>query len=79
MPPAPAGSHQVKGSVWIMKTHKGSAKRFRVGARGRLRATCSNANHLKSGRSAKRRRRVRRGTTLTGALADHVRGLLRGA
>jgi large subunit ribosomal protein L35 len=56
-----------------VKTHKGSAKRFRVGARGRIKAAHSSANHLKSGKSAKRRRRIRRGSLLKGALVDRMR------
>ena len=59
-----------------MKSHRGALKRFRVGARGRVKAACSSTNHLKSGRTAKRRRRLRRGTVLTGALADGVRRLV---
>jgi len=61
-----------------MKTHKGAAKRFRVGARGRVKAGCSSANHLKSGKTAKRRRRIRRGKVLKGAHADAMRRLVSG-
>ena len=61
-----------------MKTHKGAAKRFRIGARGRIKAAHSCASHLKSGKGAKRRRHIRRGTVLSGALAARVRALVRG-
>ena len=61
-----------------MKTHKGAAKRFRIGARGRVKAACSSTNHLKSGKTAKQRRRIRRGTVLKGAHAASVRRLVTG-
>ena len=61
-----------------MKTHKGAAKRFRIGARGRVKASSSSSNHLKSGKSAKRRRRIRRGTVLTGAFARRMRDFAEG-
>jgi large subunit ribosomal protein L35 len=43
-----------------MKRHKGLAKRMRVSAKGKLRYNKSNAGHLLSGKSAKRRRRLRK-------------------
>jgi len=51
------------------KTHKGAAKRFRIGARGRIKVSHGSANHLKSTKNAKRIRRIRRTGTLDDALA----------
>ena len=56
-----------------MKTHKGAAKRFRVGARGRVKVSSSCTNHLKSNKNAKRRRRLRRGTVISGTFAKMMR------
>ena len=67
----------MKGSIDTVKTHKGSAKRFRVGARGRVKAAHSGAGHMKSGKSPKRRRRIRRGTHLKGALIERLRPWMR--
>lgn len=43
-----------------MKRHKGLAKRVRLSARGKVRYNKSNAGHLMSGKSANRRRRLRK-------------------
>ena len=42
------------------KTHKGLAKRVKVTARGKIKHRRAGASHLMSGKSAKRRRRIRR-------------------
>lgn len=55
------------------KTHKGLAKRFKLSARGKPRYKKSFAGHLMSGKSGRRRQRLRRVVTLTGAIADNVR------
>jgi len=43
-----------------MKTHKGIAKRVKITAKGRVKYKKSNAGHLMSGKSAARRRQLRR-------------------
>lgn len=43
-----------------MKRHKGTAKRVKVSARGKVRFNRSGAGHLMSGKSASRRRRMRK-------------------
>jgi len=43
-----------------MKTHKASAKRFRLTATGKVKRTNANGSHLMSGMSAKRRRKIRK-------------------
>ncbi len=42
-----------------MKTHKGSAKRMRVTASGKIKYKKSNAGHLMSGKSGNRKRKLR--------------------
>ncbi len=59
-----------------MKTHKGAAKRFRVGARGKLKAAHSKSSHLMSGRRSKMRRRLSGNTVLGGRFAKRVREYL---
>ena len=43
-----------------MKTHKGSAKRFRTSANGKLKRVQSGKKHLNSHKSGKRKRQLRR-------------------
>jgi large subunit ribosomal protein L35 len=42
-----------------MKTHKGSKKRFRVSANGKLKRTQAGKKHLNSHKSGKRKRHLR--------------------
>ena len=42
-----------------MKTHKGSAKRFRVSANGKLKRVQAGKKHLNSHKSGKRKRHLR--------------------
>ena len=58
------------------KVHKGLRKRFKVSARGKVRYGKSFAGHLMSGKSGRRRQRLRRTVTLTGAVADNIRRAL---
>jgi ribosomal protein L35 len=58
------------------KTHRGAGKRFRVGAAGRLKVNRISANHLKSGKTAKMRRKHRHARTLEGKLAKNILRLL---
>jgi large subunit ribosomal protein L35 len=53
------------------KTHKGAQKRFKVSATGKLRYNKSFAGHLMSGKSGRRRQRLRRVVTLTGQAAKN--------
>ena len=46
------------------KTHKGLKKRVKVTARGKVLHKRANSGHLMSGKSAKRRRRLRSPATL---------------
>ena len=55
-----------------MKSHRGAAKRVRVGARGRVKVNRISANHLKSGKTGKLRRKHRHARTLTGRQAQNL-------
>jgi large subunit ribosomal protein L35 len=41
-----------------MKTHKGLSKRLKISARGKVKYKKGNMNHIMSGTSGKRRRRL---------------------
>ncbi len=58
------------------KVHQGLRKRVKVSAGGKVRYKKSFAGHLMSGKSGRRRQRLRRKGLLTGALADNVRRAL---
>jgi len=51
------------------KTHKGLAKRVKITAAGKVKRKRSCGSHLMSGKSAKRCRRTRSSTIMTGATA----------
>jgi large subunit ribosomal protein L35 len=59
-------------STHKQKPHKGLRKRFKVSANGKPRYKKSFAGHLMSGKSGRRRQRLRRPTILTGAIAENV-------
>ena len=52
-----------------MKTHKGSRKRFRVSATGKLKRRQACKSHLNSHKSGKRKRQLRSPAIETGRLA----------
>lgn len=52
-----------------MKTHKGSKKRFKVTATGKLKRRQSCKRHLNSGKTGKRKRHLRVAITDGGKLA----------
>ena len=58
------------------KPHKGLRKRVKLSAGGKPRFKKSFAGHLMSGKSGRRRQRLRRVGSLTGQLADNVRRAL---
>jgi large subunit ribosomal protein L35 len=53
-----------------MKTHKGSRKRFKVSANGKLKRTQAGKKHLNSHKSGKRKRHLRRKVAETGIVAQ---------
>lgn len=52
-----------------MKTHKGSRKRFRVTANGKLKRSQAGKKHLNSPKSGKRKRHLRAKVVETGLVA----------
>ncbi len=58
------------------KTHKGLKKRVKVTARGKVLHKRANGGHLMSGKSAKRRRRLRGMTTLSPSDLKRVKASL---
>lgn len=52
------------------KTHKGSKKRFRVSANGKLKRSQAGKKHLNSHKSGKRKRHLRKKLAETGRVAD---------
>jgi large subunit ribosomal protein L35 len=60
-----------------MKTHKGAKKRFSITASGKVRRLKANKSHILTKKSAKRKRRLRRPTTIaTPGEARHIKRLL---
>jgi large subunit ribosomal protein L35 len=55
------------------KTHKGLSKRVKVSANGKIIRKKANRGHLMSGKSSKRRRRLRR--TVLASVGDTRRSL----
>ena len=69
----------VKKRRFIMgkiKTHKASAKRFRVTAGGKIKVQHSQHRHNLGIKTAKRKRQLRRGATLSESMAPVYRTLI---
>lgn len=58
------------------KTHKGSKKRFKITATGKVRFRKSFAGHLMSGKSGNRKRQLRKPSFIVGITAAKIRSLL---
>jgi large subunit ribosomal protein L35 len=56
-----------------MKTHKSSAKRFRVKKSGKVLRSKANKNHILTKKTAKRKRNLRKPTTVSSADIKRVR------
>ncbi len=56
-----------------MKTHKGSKKRIKITANGKVRHKRANSGHLMSGKSGGRCRSLRKPTTLKPAFAKRFK------
>ena len=56
-----------------MKTHKGSRKRFRITAKGKLKRRQAGKKHLESHKAGKRKRHLRAPITETGRMARKYR------
>ena len=61
-----------------MKTHKGSKKRFRVTANGKLKRKQAGKKHLNSPKSGKRKRQLRAHVIETGRLGGKYVEILGG-
>ena len=59
-----------------MKTHKSTKKRIKVTGRGKVKRMKSGARHLLGGKSAKRKRRLRKATVQRGRAADNLLRLI---
>lgn len=59
-----------------LKSHSGAKKRFRLTARGKVAAMKTHQVHNLEHKSPGRRRRLRRGLILEGALAKKLRRVL---
>jgi large subunit ribosomal protein L35 len=55
-----------------MKTHKGAKKRFKVSANGKLLRKRAGKRHLNSGKSGRRKQRLRRTVAETGKVARKI-------
>lgn len=59
-----------------MKTHKSSAKRFKVSSSGIIMRSKAYKSHIMTKKTAKRKRNLRKGTTVSSAEVKTVRVLL---
>lgn len=59
-----------------MKTHKGSKKRFKVTATGKVMRRRAGKGHLLSGKSSKRRRKLRKDAVVSDVSLAKVRRLM---
>jgi large subunit ribosomal protein L35 len=60
------------------KTHKGTKKRFRLTARGKVKHRAAGTSHLASRKSKKRRRNLRRTKVLKTTMAYQIERALAG-
>ncbi len=60
------------------KSHKGLRKRFKITAKGKVKYKRPGASHLMSGKSAKRRRRMRNAGIMNPLGAKKVKACLQG-
>lgn len=59
-----------------LKTHRGAAKRFKLTGSGKLRRNRAYKSHLLTHKNAKRTRRLRKPTTVSGTQYAKIRTLL---
>ena len=60
-----------------MKTHRGAVKRFKITGSGKVKRFKANKSHILTKKSAKRKRRLRRPTTVnTRGEAKNIKRLL---
>lgn len=59
-----------------MKTHRGSAKRFKVTATGKIKRAKSNKNHILNKKTRKRKRNLRKGGYVHETMEKNVKKML---
>jgi len=59
-----------------LKTRKGVAKRFKITKSGKIKKRSANRGHLLTGRTTKRKRKLRKSGYLTNTEAKMIRRLL---
>lgn len=59
-----------------LKTHRGAAKRFKLTGTGKVRRRHASMNHILTKKTRKRKRRLRKGATVSGAFAKSVRRMI---
>ena len=59
-----------------MKTHKSSAKRYKVSSSGKIIRSKAYKSHILTKKTAKRKRNLRKDTTVSSAEAKNVKVLL---
>ncbi len=72
--PGRSWTYQKEGETIMpkMKTHKGTKKRMKLTANGKVKHKTANAGHLMSGKSGNRCRSLRKSSILKGAIAKRV-------
>ena len=55
------------------KTHKGAAKRFKITSKGKVVRRRSMASHILTKKTTKRKRRLRKATTVVGAYVRRIK------
>ncbi|NIT34877.1 MAG: 50S ribosomal protein L35 [Xanthomonadales bacterium] len=58
------------------KTHKGASKRFKITAGGKVMRRHSMHSHILTKKTTKRKRRLRKPSTVTGRFARNVKRIL---
>ena len=58
------------------KTHRGAAKRFKVSATGKVLRHHSETSHILTKKTAKRKRKLRKGTEVAGAFEKTIKKML---
>lgn len=72
--PGRSWTYQKEGETIMpkMKTHKGTKKRMKLTANGKVKHKTANAGHLMSGKSGNRCRSLRKPSILKGAIAKRI-------
>lgn len=59
-----------------LKSHRGASKRFRLTASGKVKRGHSLMNHILTKKTSKRKRHLRKSTTVSSAMAKTVRQMI---